>query len=114
MPGDPTSGLALWIRNTWILLEKTGDNERRIIGSTGICDRARRGQSATPFPKQPVELWRRELAGGLELPPVIDSHGEIVAALVSPDLVRIGRDGRQQWRTRLGAAPAVVPSVLTM
>jgi hypothetical protein len=76
-------------------------------------DRHRRGQSSTPFPKAPTELWRRELAGGLELPPVIDPDGEIVAALVSPDLVRIGKDGRQQWRTRLGAAPAVVPPVLT-
>jgi hypothetical protein len=76
-------------------------------------DRARRGRSATPFPSKPVELWRRELAGGLELPPVIEPEGEIIAALVSPDVVRIGRDGRPQWRTRLGTAPAIVPPVLT-
>lgn len=76
-------------------------------------DRYRRGRSATPFPTRPVELWRRELAGGLELPPVVDDNGEIVAALVSPDIVRIGPSGRPQWRTRIGAAPAVVPPVLT-
>lgn len=76
-------------------------------------DPARRGQSKTRFPSEPVELWRRELAGGLELPPVVDAEGEVVAALVSPDIVRIGKDGRQTWRARLGAAPAVAPPVLT-
>lgn len=88
-----------------------GDPDGHATGDR--LDRAGRGQSASPFPDKPVELWRRELAGGLELPPVIDAAGEIVAALVSPDVVRIGADGRQQWRTRLGSAPAVVPPVLT-
>lgn len=76
-------------------------------------DPARRGQSQSLFPTEPVELWRRELAGGLELPPLVDADGEVVAALVSPDIVRIGKDGRQTWRARLGAAPAVAAPVLT-
>jgi len=76
-------------------------------------DPARRGQAHTPLPRAPRELWRRELAGGLELPPLVDANGAVVAALVSPDVVRLAADGRQLWRTRLGAAPAVVAPVLT-
>src|SRR5687768_12352585 len=76
-------------------------------------DRARRGQTRTALPQTPVELWRRDLAGGLELPPVVDKKGDVIAALVSPDVVGIANDGRQKWRTRLGSAPAVVAPVLT-
>ncbi len=80
---------------------------------TDRLDPSRQGQSRTRFPSQPEELWRRELTGGLDLPPVIAAEGDVVAALATPDLVRIDADGRQVWRTRLGTAAAVVAPVLT-
>ncbi len=76
-------------------------------------DDARRGQSASRLPSAPRELWRRELAGGLEVQPLVDGEGGLIAALVSPDVVRLDDDGRQVWRTRLGVAQAVVAPVLT-
>jgi hypothetical protein len=76
-------------------------------------DARRRGQSSVELPSEPKELWRRELAGGLELPPLVDHQGEIVAALVSPDVVRLDKDGKQLWRVQLGSLPAIVPPVLT-
>jgi len=74
---------------------------------------SRLGRSDTALPQVASELWRRELAGGLELAPLIDANGSLTAALVSPDVVRIGRDGQQQWRTRLGSSAPVVPPVIT-
>jgi len=76
-------------------------------------DVARRGQTATALPAVPTELWRRELAGGLEVSPVVDVAGDIVAALASPHVVKLAADGRQVWRTRLGTAPAVAPVAIT-
>ena len=75
-------------------------------------DPLRRGQSSTSLPTVPSQVWRRELAGGLEVSPLIDSKGGVIAALVSPDVVRLGSDGQQSWRTRLGGAGAVVAPVL--
>jgi hypothetical protein len=81
-----------------------------------ISDRlgpSRLGRSDSALPESATEVWRRELAGGLELAPVIDSKGSLTAALVSPDVVRIGRDGQQMWRTRLGSSAPVVSPVTT-
>jgi hypothetical protein len=73
----------------------------------------RRGQSKSALPKSPRKLWSRELSGGLELPPVVDHQGGVVAALSSPDLVRLsGGDGRQTWRTRLGLSSTVAGPVI--
>ena len=75
-------------------------------------DALRRGRAHTPLPVAPKELWRRELAGGVVLPPVVDDRGGIVVALTSPDVVRLDDDGQQTWRVRLGAAPPSVPPVI--
>lgn len=76
-------------------------------------DSARRGQSTTPLPRAPRELWRRELAGGVEVSPIVDRRGSVLVALASRDLVKIDVSGEERWRTRLGgssaaAAPALV------
>ena len=75
-------------------------------------DAHRRGRAHTLLPEAPKELWRRELAGGVVLPPVVDDRGGIVVALSSPDLVRLDEDGQQTWRVRLGAAAPSVPPVI--
>ncbi len=74
---------------------------------------ARLGRSSSRLPTAALELWRRELAGGLDFPPVVDSSGGVIAALVSPEVVRIGPDGRQRWRERLGVASAAAPPIIT-
>ncbi|RLB63010.1 MAG: hypothetical protein DRI90_07795, partial [Deltaproteobacteria bacterium] len=80
----------------------------------GRLDPGRRGQTATVLPGVPKQIWERPLAGGLELSPVVDAKGGLVAALTTPDLVRLAAaDGRQLWRTRIGNEPAVVPPVIT-
>lgn len=76
-------------------------------------DRRRLGRARTELPASAKELWRRELAGGIVLSPVVDATGGIVVPLSSPDLVRLDSQGQQTWRTRLGAAPASVPPVIT-
>jgi len=80
------------------------------------CDRLdpqRTGRSSTALPEAPVELWRRPISGGLDLPPVVDHTGRIVAALTIPEIVELDADGKEQWRTRLGTAGALAPPALT-
>jgi outer membrane protein assembly factor BamB len=76
-------------------------------------DPGRLGRAHTALPARGRELWRGELAGGLDLPPVIGSAGDLVAALVSPEVVKIsGAAGHELWRRRLGSVAAVVAPVL--
>lgn len=75
-------------------------------------DAHRLGRAHTLLPEAPKELWRRELAGGIVLPPVVDDRGGVVVALSSPDVVRLDDKGQQTWRVRLGAAaPSVAPVI---
>ncbi len=77
-------------------------------------DPGRKGQAATALPSVARPIWERPLAGGLELPPVVDAKGGLVAALTTPDLVRLAPgDGRQSWRTRIGSEPPILPPVIT-
>jgi len=81
---------------------------------THRLDPGRRGQATSTLPSAPRQLWERPLAGGLEQPPLVDAKGGLIAALTTPDLVRLDAgDGRQLWRTRTGSEPAVVPPVIT-
>jgi hypothetical protein len=82
------------------------------VAPTDRLDVERRGRSATSLPEAPRELWRRELAGGLDVSPVVAGDGGLIAALTSPDLVRLDGEGRQLWRVHLGTAAAVVPPTL--
>lgn len=75
-------------------------------------DPERRGRASTALPTAPRELWRRELAGGLDVPPLATGDG-IVAALTSPDVVHLDMQGRQRWRVHLGNAPAAVAPAIT-
>ncbi|MFO0756218.1 MAG: hypothetical protein U0359_06985 [Byssovorax sp.] len=73
--------------------------------------RTGRTRSRLPFPV--VEVWRRHLTGGIEQPPVVDAEGNIWSVLTVPEAIKLGPDGKELWRARLGNAAAVVPPVLT-
>lgn len=75
-------------------------------------DESRTGRARAPLPEHPTETWRRELGGGIDVAPVVDAEGAVVAALATGEVVRIAADGTERWRQRLGA-PASVPPVLT-
>lgn len=76
-------------------------------------DARRTGRTPSALPSAPVELWRRNLSGGLGVAPVVDANGEVIAALTTPEVVRLSSDGRELWRTRIGISPAFAPPVLT-
>src|SRR4051794_30146057 len=44
-------------------------------------DARRTGRSAVRLPAHPVEVWKRQVSGGLELAPVVDEEGAILVAL---------------------------------
>jgi len=76
-------------------------------------DGRRTGQSKTRLPLSPVEAWRRHLGGNVEAAPLVDEAGRIYVALSVPEVVALGTDGKEIFRTRLGSAPAVTAPVLT-
>lgn len=73
----------------------------------------RRGQASSELPRAPRELWRHELPGGLDFPPLVDGAGNVVVVLANRNVVKLGPDRDELWRARLGAAAAVLPPVLT-
>ncbi len=75
-------------------------------------DARRTGQSRSRLPFPPVDKWRRHLGGNIELSPVVDEAGRIYVALSVPEVVCLGSDGKEVFRTRLGTAPAIAPPVL--
>jgi hypothetical protein len=76
-------------------------------------DAARTGRTRTRLPQPPIELWRRHITGGIEQLPVVDADDNILIALTAPEAIKLGPDGKEIWRVRLGAASPVAPPVLT-
>jgi len=76
-------------------------------------DASRSGQTTTKIPVSPVEKWRRHLGGNIDLPPVVDELGRVLVALSLPEVVALGADGKEVFRTRIGVSPAVAAPVLT-
>src|SRR5262245_38105457 len=75
-------------------------------------DAARTGRAHAELPKAPQKLWGHDLAGGLDVPPLVDGAGAIVAALAGSEVVWLDVEtGWQSWRARLGGSAAVVPPV---
>ncbi len=75
-------------------------------------DSARRSRSNVLLPTQPSELWRKSV-GALAHAPVVLPNGDLVIALGSPEIARLGADGSEISRVRIGAAPALrAPVVL--
>jgi outer membrane protein assembly factor BamB len=76
-------------------------------------DAARTGRARTLLPQQPIELWRRHVTGGIELLPLVDADNNILIALTVPEAIKLGPDGKEVWRVRLGTHPSKVPPILT-
>jgi hypothetical protein len=70
-----------------------------------------RTTSALPFP--PAEKWQRRLSSGLEVAPIVDAQENIICSLTVPEVVKLGPDGREIWRVRVGAAAALASPVIT-
>ncbi|APR85062.1 Hypothetical protein A7982_10411 [Minicystis rosea] len=75
-------------------------------------DPRRSGRARTRLPAAPVEVWRRHVAGTVEVSPIVDEAGNIIVALSNAELVKLGPDARELWRFRLGGASAVTPPTL--
>lgn len=76
-------------------------------------DGRRTGRTSTPLPYPPVELWRRHISGGIEVAPLVDTKGNVLIALTVPEVMKIGPDGKEVWRVRLGTAAPLAAPVLT-
>jgi outer membrane protein assembly factor BamB len=76
-------------------------------------DGLRTGRTTTMLPDDPAELWRRPVAGGLELAPVLDPDGNAYVALTVPEVVKVNPDGEELWRVRTGTGGATAPPILT-
>lgn len=76
-------------------------------------DGRRTGKAATLLPSKPREAWRRHISGGIEAPPLVDAQGDVLVALTVPEVVKLGPDGKEGWRVRIGANAPLAPAVLT-
>jgi hypothetical protein len=76
-------------------------------------DSQRTGRTSTRLPYPPVEVWRRHISGGIEVAPLIDPQGGILLPLTVPEVLKLGPDGKELWRARLGTAAPLAPPVLT-
>lgn len=74
-------------------------------------DAARTGATSLAFPERPVERWRRQLAGGIDLPSAVDRDGGVIVAETIPEVVRLSADGKESYRVRIDGAPAVPPVI---
>jgi outer membrane protein assembly factor BamB len=72
-------------------------------------DPRRTGRAHTRLPASPTELWRRQVSGNIDVSPVVDDRGAVVAVLTNAELVKIGPDAKELWRVKLGSGN---PSVL--
>jgi len=77
-------------------------------------DAARTGRARTKLPHPVVELWRRNITRGIDLLPVVDAEDNILIAVTTPvpEVLKLGPDGKEVWRARVGGAPPAVPPVL--
>jgi hypothetical protein len=76
-------------------------------------DGQRTGRTKTSLPYPPVELWRRHISGGIEVAPLVDPKGNILLPLTVPEVMKLGPDGKEIWRARLGTAAPLAPPVIT-
>jgi len=76
-------------------------------------DGRRTGRATSRLPFPPTEVWQRRVSGGLDVSPIVDAQGSIVAALTSPHVAKLAQDGRELWRTHVGAPALAPPAILS-
>ncbi|EYF04106.1 PQQ-like beta-propeller repeat protein [Chondromyces apiculatus] len=87
--------------------------EPRGFAASDRLDGQRRGMSRSPLPEAPKELWRRHISGGIDASPLVDAQGNVVVTLTVPEVVKLGADGKEVWRVRIGSNAPLAPAVLT-
>lgn len=75
-------------------------------------DPRRTGRARTLLPASPQELWRRHVAGNIDVPPLVDDAGNVIVVLTIPEILKLGPDAREVWRARFGGGSALVAPVL--
>ena len=76
-------------------------------------DPRRTGRSRAQLPAAPVEVWRRYVSGTIDVAPLVDDAGNVILALTNaPELVKLGPDGHELWRARLGTVGAAAAPTL--
>ncbi|WP_437542883.1 hypothetical protein WMF11_33010 [Sorangium sp. So ce295] len=76
-------------------------------------DARRTGRSAARLPFPAREAWRKQLRGGIDAAPLVDAAGDLLLTLTVPEVVKLGADGRERWRVRIGDSAPLAPAVLT-
>ncbi|KYF65737.1 hypothetical protein [Sorangium cellulosum] len=76
-------------------------------------DARRTGRSAARLPFPAREAWRRQLRGGIDAAPLADADGDLLLTLTVPEVVKLGADGRERWRVRIGDSAPLAPAVIT-
>lgn len=76
-------------------------------------DARRTGRSSSPLPSPARELWQRQLRGGIDVAPLVDARGDLIITLTVPEVVKLGSDGRERWRVRIGDSAPLAPAVIT-
>lgn len=65
------------------------------------------------LPSSPKLLWHQRVRGGTTLPVAVDETGAMVIASAVAELVQLDRNGREQWRQKLGMSVASTEPVIT-
>ncbi|XXX73655.1 hypothetical protein WMF30_39035 [Sorangium sp. So ce134] len=76
-------------------------------------DARRTGRSAARLPYPAREAWRRQLRGGIDAAPLADAEGDLILTLTVPEVVKLGADGRERWRVRIGDSAPLAPAAIT-
>jgi outer membrane protein assembly factor BamB len=76
-------------------------------------DPRRTGRTQTRLPFPAVEVWRRQISGGIELAPLVDTQGNVIIAQTIAEIIKLSPDGREIWRARTGTGAPTATPVLT-
>lgn len=76
-------------------------------------DPRRTGRTHTRLPSPAVEVWRRQISGGIDLTPLVDTQGNVIVAQTIAEIIKLSPEGREIWRARTGTGAPTAPPVLT-
>ncbi|WP_437875014.1 hypothetical protein [Sorangium sp. So ce513] len=85
----------------------------RGFASSERIDARRTGRATASLPFPAREAWRKQVRGGIDAAPLVDADGDLLLTLTVPEVVKLGPDGRERWRVRIGDSAPLAPAVLT-